>query len=151
MSRIVEQIVTLPSGIDWLVQASRHEGFSFLTRLVDEWQSNENRFALPGEALFAASLDEELAGVCGLNIDPFAADPHVARIRHLYVAPERRRRGIGEALLRATMDHAVRHGFMKIRLRTDTLPAAHFYERHGFSRSTERVATHVLDLSAVAG
>lgn len=97
----------------------------------------------PGEALFAAYADGSLAGICGLNVDPFADDPQVARVRHLYVVPVFRREGIGTALLNTVLEAAQRAGFSEVRLRTDMPAAARFYESRGFGLSTVGTATHV--------
>ena len=145
---VVRSVESLPAGIDALVAESEAEGFAFLTRLVREWQSGANRFDAPGEVLLVASVEGQLAGVCGLNVDPFAGQPHVGRIRHLYVRPPLRRHGVGEALLRAAVEHAAGHGFREIRLRTSTSDAARFYERRGFVSSELPSATHVLHLPA---
>jgi hypothetical protein len=37
----------------------------------------------PGEALFVARVGERVVGVCGLNVDPYTAEPRVGRVRHL--------------------------------------------------------------------
>jgi GNAT superfamily N-acetyltransferase len=100
-------------------------------RLVDEWETGANRFDKPGEALFGAWLDGRLVGVCGLNVDPFADDEHTGRVRHLYVLPDFRRRGIGRRLVLQVMKTA--HGrFDDLRLRTNEPDAARLYEALGF-------------------
>lgn len=144
---IVETTGSLPDEIQALIDESRQEGFGFLSRLWDEWQSNANRFARSGEALLAAYHQGKLAGVCGLNLDPFAGNPQIGRIRHLYVVRRLRRLGIGAALVQAAVDRAVRGGYTEVRLRTDTPAAADFYVRRGFVPCTEPSCTHVLHLA----
>src|SRR5262245_15867190 len=65
----------LPADLEPFVQASLSEGFRFLQRLRDEWNSGVNRFTEPGEAFFVARHPASLAGVCGLNRDPYSSDP----------------------------------------------------------------------------
>jgi len=38
-----------------------------------------------GEALFVVKRDNCLIGVCGLNIDPYAASETTGHVRHLYI------------------------------------------------------------------
>ena len=57
-------------------------GFRFLTRLINEWHSGANRFDAPGECLMAAYLNQQLIGIGGLSVDPYA-DNNVARLRRV--------------------------------------------------------------------
>ena len=130
-----------------LVVESQREGFAFVRRLVNEWESGDNRFDRPGEALFAAVADGRVVGVCGLNVDPYLPGGRVGRVRHLYVAAAFRRRGIGAGLVEAVIRTA--HGtFDRLRLRTDSEPAARFYESLGFRRTDDEPdGTHDRDLA----
>src|SRR5215470_11105409 len=85
--------------LDGLLADSERAGSRIVRRLVDEWRSGVNRFDRPGEALFGAWVDGQLIGVCGLNIDPYAADDRVGRVRHLYVSSARRGHGVGRRLV----------------------------------------------------
>ena len=58
-----------------------------------------NRFDRAGEALFGGRIDGQLVGICGLNVDPYAADDGIGRVRHLYVWSIHRRLGVGRALV----------------------------------------------------
>jgi len=69
-----------------LVMEAAETGFHALSRLLTEWQSGRNRFDQPREAIFIATDDGHIVGVCGLNRDPYLGDPTVGRVRHLYVA-----------------------------------------------------------------
>jgi len=125
-----------------LRRESSNEGYQFIERLCDEWASRTNRFDAPGEALFLATIGDQVVGVCGLNRDPYVPDPRVGRIRRLYITPAHRRGGVGRALLEAVVTHARGH-FHWLRLRTDDVGG--FYLAHGFRRITsEPDATHVL-------
>src|SRR5215475_13736753 len=94
-----ERLRELPPGIEALVSESEATGLSLVRRLVDEWRDCSNRFDRPGEALFGAWFDERLAGVCGLNVDPYLGDERIGRVRHLYVLVEARRHGVARALM----------------------------------------------------
>jgi GNAT superfamily N-acetyltransferase len=129
-----------------LVAESEQAGFRFLRRLVEEWESDANRYARAGEALFAAVLGDRIIGVCGLNRDPYHGDTRVGRVRRLYVASPLRRRGIGRLLV-ATVIETARESFAQLRLRTDREPAARFYEALGFRRCEGEVGcTHTMEL-----
>jgi GNAT superfamily N-acetyltransferase len=137
----------LPPGLlAELVAESEAEGFRFLRRLVEEWAGGGNRFELPGEALFAVVSGPRVVGVCGLNVDPYACESGVGRVRRLYVLAECRRRGLGRRLLQAVVAAARGH-FRLLRLRTENEAAGRFYESLGF-RACAGVAdcTHVLEL-----
>ena len=105
-----------------------------------------NRFDGPGEVLFVARVAGHAVGVCGLNVDPYAGDSGVGRVRHLYVLAAQRRAGIGRRLV-AEIIAAARGRFGRLRLRTQNPEAARLYEQLGFRRSPgERDCTHVMDL-----
>jgi GNAT superfamily N-acetyltransferase len=135
-----------PDRLADLVTESEKAGFRFMRRLVEDWESGANRYAQPGEALFAAILGGRIIGVCGLNSDPYRCGGRVGRVRHLYVAVEFRRRGIGRLLV-AVVVRTARNAFEQLRLRTDSEPAARFYEVLGFRRCAgEADCTHALEL-----
>jgi GNAT superfamily N-acetyltransferase len=126
-----------------LPELAAAEGHHFVDRAVSEWRSDMNRFDQPGEAFYVAYIGVDTAGMCGLNIDPFLDDPRVGRVRHLYVAPECRRRGVGRRLVGACLELAV-ESFDRVRLRTFDLTAATFYEAVGFEAVVEADATHTI-------
>jgi ribosomal protein S18 acetylase RimI-like enzyme len=133
-----------PERVAALLADSEREGSRIVRRLVDEWMSGANRFDRPGEVLFAARLGERLVGVGGLNVDPFAGEPRLGRVRHVYVHSECRRQGIGEQLM-AEILTAARGRFDRLGLHTGNPAAARLYERLGFHASAERArTTHVM-------
>lgn len=150
MTTVVERWTGPPGHtFDALVAESEHHGLRFLRRLLDEWTSGANRFDRPGEALFVARIDGHAAGVSGLNIDPYAGDPSVGRVRHLYVRVAHRRRGVGRQLVDAVIA-AARGRFARLRLSTVNPAAAQLYERAGFRRAVDVVGcTHVMELDPV--
>lgn len=130
----VKKTPELPEGFGLLMEESEADGFHFLTRMQGEWWSGANRFSLPGEALFEARKGGRLAGICGLNLDPYAGDVAVGRLRRMYVSKDARRSGVGTALVSAAIAHA-RGRFKMVRLRTDSGDAAAFYAACGFRRT----------------
>jgi len=143
MTLTITPLTTLftPGLIDLEREASGL-AFKFVSRLVEDWRNGVNRFDKAGERLLVASWGGKVVGVGGLNVDPYMPSARTARLRHLYVAGDFRRRGIGEALVLALLEGAEQH-FDKVRLRTDTLAAACFYVRLGFEAVADATASHV--------
>jgi len=146
----ISRVVELPQGFEVLIEAARAEGFVFLERLRDEWRSGENRFDRPGEAFFVARRGDRLAGVCGLNRDPYANDPGLGRLRRLYVPANLRRRGAARALVARALSQA-RGQFTRVRIRTHDPEAERFYRALGFEPVLScATATHELALGSPA-
>jgi ribosomal protein S18 acetylase RimI-like enzyme len=147
MDVLINRLTSLPLDLlAPLLAESEQSGFRFLRRLADEWTRGNNRFDRPGEALFAAWIDGQLGGICGLNIDPHASDDRVGRVRRLYVLAAYRRLGIGRRLVEAVVC-AASGRFTSLRLRTETSSAAALYERLGFHRVELPDCTHVRELN----
>ena len=149
MGAHIERLRELPPDrVAPLITESEQAGLRFVRRLAEEWASGRNRFDRPGEALFGAGLDSLLVGVCGLNVDPYADDPRVGRVRHLYVLTAHRRLGIGRQLVGAVV--AAAHGpFATLRLSTANPAAARLYESLGFRRHAgDAHCTHLRELPA---
>lgn len=144
---VIERLGELPSeALGPLVAESEQAGLSFVRRLVEEWASGRNRFDRPGETCLAALVDGRLVGVCGLNVDPYTAEPRVGRVRHLYVLSAYRKLGVGQRLVEAIIA-AGRAPFDRLRLRTQNEAAARLYERMGFQRSADVAdCTHLMEL-----
>ena len=128
-----------------LAEAAACEGFAFVHRLVEEWRTGANRFDRPGEILLGAWLGGRLAGVGGLNRDPYASDDLTGRVRHVYVLPDARRSGVGTALLHHIIAQAPA-SFRVLRLRTSPTEGAAFYIMLGFAETGEPDATHRMPL-----
>lgn len=133
-----------------LIAESEREGHRHLARLRDEWLAGENRFDLPGEALFVAEIEDEIVGVCGLNRDPYRDSPAIGRVRRLYVAPAQRRRGVARELLRAVIRTATGI-FEELVVRAEDPGADAFYRVMGFRRSGGRECSHRLEIAVDEG
>jgi hypothetical protein len=81
---VVIRRITPPFTPDWsaLVDESLLDGYRHVKRLADDYSSGSNLFDQPGEALFAAFLQDKLAGVGGLNQDPYAEGHNVGRVEN---------------------------------------------------------------------
>lgn len=90
-------------GFDALLAKSRDEGHRMVLNLSENWRSGANRFTRPGELAVAAMDGDRVVGVAGLTIDPYQDDERVGRVRHVYVDPEYRRKGIGRMLMEPVM------------------------------------------------
>jgi len=138
-----------PGCLEALLAESEQAGSSIVRRLVDEWTSGANRFDHPGEALFALRIEGRLVGVCGLNVDPYSAEPRLGRVRHLYVLSAYRRRGIGRQLV-ARVIATARGRFDRLRLSTRNPEAAQLYERMGFGSAEAAHCTHVMSVPSTS-
>jgi len=140
----IVQITEWPSAaIEPLLCESEEEGFRFLRRLSDEWQSGANRFSGNGEAFFGVVAGEQLLAVGGINRE---ADD-CGRLRRFYVMRQERRKGIGRQLVLHILRFASLH-YARLCLRTDTEAADRFYTAMGFSRLPSHDGpTHIIDLT----
>jgi RimJ/RimL family protein N-acetyltransferase len=91
----------------------------------------------PPDGCYVAEVDDAIVGhatVGRFRDGDGVRDPDVGEILAIYVVPEQWSAGVGPALLRAGMDHLVRHGLSEIRLWViaDNPRARRFYERFGF-------------------
>jgi GNAT superfamily N-acetyltransferase len=90
----------------------------------------------PTTVIFLASVDGQPAGVavCFLGFSTFHARP-LLNIHDLAVIPERRRQGIGKALLEAVEAEAVRRGCCRLTLEVqdENRRARRVYDQFGFT------------------
>jgi GNAT superfamily N-acetyltransferase len=128
-----QRIKTLSTGaLAPLLAESKAEGFRFVERLAREWQQGKARFDRAGEILLAAYDGETLVAIGGLTPDPYSDEPKLGRLRHIYVRPDARRRGIGRRLVQE-LEQTAQQTFRALVLRTDTPTAARFYETLGYT------------------
>ncbi|MEX6665261.1 GNAT family N-acetyltransferase [Pseudomonas sp. W2-17] len=148
MGQVDIQLTThLPPQIRVLEKEAVGEGFRFLTRLIAEWHSGINRFNAPGECLMAAYRNQQLIGIGGLAVDPYA-EKNMARLRRVYVSASSRRHHVGQTLVKALVAHAALR-FQSVCLFTDTAAGDAFYLKCGFMRTDDEHATHVMCLSNI--
>jgi GNAT superfamily N-acetyltransferase len=138
----IAPVMALHPDIGALQSEAAAEGFRFVEKLIEDWMSAANRFDRPGELFLGGFRDGRLAGVCGLNHDPYTDRDGVGRLRHLYVRQDARRNGIASALVRLILDEA-KGTFQVVRLRTDTPETAEFYTQLGFTSVNDATASHM--------
>jgi len=129
--------------IEGLVDESKKEGFEFVQRTIDDWNSGSNCFSQTGEGLWGLVSGTELIGIGGLNIDPYVEDVGTGRVRHLYIRQAYRRKGCAHLLLNTIIERAQLH-FHMLRLFTANPVAAAFYEQLGFEHLPGNKVSHVL-------
>ena len=137
LTPVVEE---LPVGFDAMRAGAQAEGYRFLDRLAGEWESGAMRFAGDGEALFAAHIAGELAGIGGLTRDPFL--PGCLRMRRFYVRATFRRSGVGRMLARALLDRRERR-FQPVTVNAAPGSEA-FWEALGFVADARDGHSHIL-------
>ena len=141
VSYVLKRLRPTTPAFDALKEESRLEGYWMLVRLADGWSSGRNKFLKRGEALYGAWHGRDLAGVCGLNIDPYFGARDQGRVRHLFVGARHRRSGLGRMLVETVIDRARRY-FAVLNTRAPQEAFA-FYERLGFQPVVgEEFVTH---------
>ena len=142
MLQLVRIFDELPEGFDDLVAEASGEGVRNMALLAEGWQSDA-RFQDDGEALLAAFLVGELAGIGGLSVEPAAPEP-ARRLRRFYVHPTMRRRGVATALASAL----IHEGFDSVALLTVNARASDaagpFWQAQGFVADASGPWTHVM-------
>jgi putative acetyltransferase len=126
------------------VDVRRPEVIGLLVALTDELASagytpdqtfgySADQLERAGVHLVGATVDDELVGVGGVEIDD-AGEELSGELKRFYVAPSHRGSGVADAIMRALMDFARLRRVATLRLETgDRQHAAiAFYRRHGF-------------------
>ncbi len=131
MSLEIKQLKALPDTIEDLAKIAHAEGYFMLDKLISKYRSGENTFTLPGEALFGVSEEGVTVGIGGLNIDPYFNSQSIGRVRHLYVHPKFRCRGVGRLLTHKIEEHAL-GAFSTLQLFTPSESASTFYQKLGY-------------------
>ena len=81
-----------PTILVGLAADAEADGRRMVSRLIAEWSGGSNRFDRRGERAYVAVAEGRVVAVCGLNVDPFAGDGSVGRVRRFYVEAAHRRR-----------------------------------------------------------
>lgn len=128
-----------------LLDSSVEEGYDFIQRLWDEYQSGKTTFSEPGAVLLGIFEENQFMAIGGLHPDTYLNSPDIGRIRHIYVLPAYRRHGIGKQLVQALITQGSDR-FKIITLRTLTEHGQAFYKSLGFSDQARFAsATHWLE------
>ena len=139
--QITRVIADLPDGFEELRMEAAGEGHRHIERLAAEWRQGQ-RFDGEGEALFACTIEGELAGIGALVVDPEIA--RAARLRRFYVRAKFRKLGVGAALFNGAMQ--IGSHFAAYVLNAGTADAAAFWERMGFEPCSLSGVSHRLPM-----
>lgn len=98
---------------------------------------------LAAAATFVARLDDDPVDVGVVRLAPDRTDARVGWLISMWVAPEARGRGVGDALVRTVLQRARELGHRRVCLDVAdmNLDAVFLYARHGF-RATGETGTH---------
>jgi len=142
MARVsIERVMgDLPQAFDLLSAEARDEGFGNMDKLARDWRGGAERFDKVGEALFAAFVDGDLAGIGGLTREPSNVDGDILRARRFYISPRFRGQGVGKALAAAIKAEALRN--VPHLVVHAAGPNAAFWDAVGFARINWAGVTH---------
>jgi len=124
-----------------LSRVAEAEGFRFVTRFADECANGSVQLDAPGEYFYGVFENDDLVALGGVTPDPYVGDASVGRVRHVFVRPEFRARGVGRMLV-DRLEARAQNRYTRLRLRTDRAAAAAFYERLGYRAISNDTATH---------
>ena len=142
MSFALTRIGALPDDFAALREAAEREDFLFLGRLGERWDGV--RYDADDLAsVWGARVDGALAAIGAQTYDEYDPSPLHRRIRHFYVRPDRRRRGVGRALAQQLIKDA--HAIApRLHLRATHTVSRAFWEAVGFARVDREDRTHAL-------
>ena len=129
----IKQVEVLPKAISELAKQSDKEGFSFVHRLIEEFENGVNRFDQAGEFFLLAYDGEKLIACGGLNQQRSEDENQskIGRVRRFYVLPKYRQHGVGKMLLQYLEKKAIQN-FSALCLQTDTKSASNFYQKMNY-------------------
>ena len=129
----IQEVKELPEAISILAQQANKEGFEFVTRMIEEFESGKNRFDKPNEFLLMAYDNGQLIACGGLNLQWNEQDieTRIGRVRRFYVLPKYRKHGVGKQLLQYLEKKAIAN-FSALCLNTEIKSAANFYQKMNY-------------------
>lgn len=118
--------------------------------LADDWRSGAQRFDKGGAALFAALVNNQLAGVGGVKPEKNSVESAM-RMHRFYVHPAYRRLGVG----RRIAHHAMSYALLQVSLLTCNAraspAAAPFWLSLGFVSVVSEHHTHIFRIKTDMG
>jgi GNAT superfamily N-acetyltransferase len=140
----------LPSDFAKLAEAATAEGVRNMAMLADDWRSGVQRFDKDGAALFAAFVDNHLAGVGGVKPETNEVESAM-RMHRFYVHPAYRRLGIGRRIAQHVMSHALLHASRLTCNARASSAAAPFWLSLGFESADSERYTHIFRIETNTG
>ena len=133
---------------DWseILDASQAEGHRMVERLLADFKTGTNQFALQGEILLAHLRGKTIVAVAGLNQEQETRFGKGGRIRRLYVIPSRRDKGLARSLIEEISSFA-RGQHEVLTVNVGTVEARGFYEHLGFDPVEHPRITHTKRLA----
>jgi GNAT superfamily N-acetyltransferase len=141
--RLEPVIENLPHDFEAMRVEAYTEGYRFVERLATDWEAGVTRFDRDGEALVAARVDDVLAGIGGLTLDPVVSG--ALRMRRFYVRPSFRKHGIGRKLVGTLLEYPRRIG--QVVVVNASRGSRAFWEKLGFAPDMRDGHTHILHLA----
>lgn len=143
MSFAPTKIGAMPASFAALRETAEGEGYEFLRRLGDRWNSDRYRDDKLA-TVWGAVEDGALIAIGAQTYDEYDPSPLHRRIRHFYVRPDRRRGGVGRAVAMQLITDA--HALAPLlHLRATHALSTAFWDSVGFARVESREdRTHVL-------
>lgn len=130
----------LPPEFARLSAQARAEGYDFLDRLANRWRGG----AYDGDAeadVLGVSDEAALLAIGAQTYDEYDPQPEHRRIRHFYVLPEARRRGVGRELASALTERAFVRA-PRLHLRATHALSIAFWDAMGFARVSRPDRSH---------
>ena len=137
--RLEPVIENLPYDFDVMRVEACTEGYRFVERLATDWEAGVTRFDRDGEALVGARVDDVLAGIGGLTLDPVVSG--ALRMRRFYVRPSFRKHGIGRKLVGTLLEYPRRGQVVVVNASRGSQA---FWEKLGFAPDMRDGHTHIL-------
>lgn len=130
----------LPPDFEALREASLAEDCKFLNRLERQWRCGR----YDNDALATVRIvhsDNVTLGLGAQTYDEYDPAPDHRRMRHFYVLPSARRRGVARQLARALIEDAFACA-LRLRLRATNAVSTAFWDAIGFWRIEADRSTH---------
>lgn len=140
MSVSVARLHVLPPDFGCLRDAAHAEGYQFLDRLAARWRNgaydNDDQ-----TSVLAVVSDKQTLAIGAQTYDEYDPDPEHRRIRHFYVLPDARRRGVGRLLANALTQSAFAVA-PRLHLRATHALSMAFWDAMAFTRVARTDRSH---------
>lgn len=143
MIQLIRIFDDLPEGFDALRAEATAEGHRNMNRLAADFESGAQRFDRDGEALLAALVGGELAGIGGLTLEPTESSEPTLRMRRLYVGTAHRRAGVARTIVMALVQEGFGYAGL-LTVHAGNPGADAFWIAQGFTPVEGRAWSHEL-------